>query len=92
MSGQSVEMKGTAATKEKIEQSLAEVSSRAGMELRLKNVSGGVVTLEYHTTVKTCAIKTGASGSCTAEKEMILELLQDQLKEKLPEITKIVIE
>jgi hypothetical protein len=50
------------------------------------------VKVTYYKGPSTCPVKIGGAGPPRAEREMILEVLEEQPKEKIPEIKWIIVE
>ena len=73
---------------EKIEQALAEIKPILGTgDIVLKDFRDGVVTIQFLKQISACDIK--SRGKITPE--FVLELIEGQLKEEVPEIKEVVV-
>ena len=74
--------------REKIEQVLAEAKPTLGTgDVILKDIKDGVVTIQFLKQVSACDIKSRGK----MDSEFVQELLEDQIKEAVPEIKEVVV-
>jgi hypothetical protein len=75
---------------EKIESILAGVRpSLGGADIRLRDISEGIVTLEYHKALLNpyaCHV-----GKTKATKEIVIEAVQDEIKTVVPDFKKVIV-
>ena len=74
--------------REKVEEAMARIRPMLGSaDIQLIDVNEGVVTVQHFKQLSACDIK--ARGQIT--KEMILEMLEEELKKDLPEIKEVIV-
>ncbi len=83
---------GARDVKEKVEEVLSKIGARAGVDLQLRSFHEGVATVKFFKHPISCPVKTGETGPLQAEREMILEVLEEQLKGEIPEVKRIIVE
>ena len=79
--------------KEKVEEILARLKpSLGGAEVLLEDADEGIVRLHYYKPCigNTCSLVVG-SGTVREMRRLVIETIEEQLKEKLPEIKEIII-
>ncbi len=76
--------------KEKVEKALAELkSSLGGADVHLASIREGVVTIQYHKPFSTSA--TCHADKAQMTKDLAFEVIEDKLKQDIPEVKKVII-
>ena len=74
--------------RERVEESLTRIRpTLGGADVRLVDVNGGIVTVEFLKQLSACAVK--ARGLMT--KDLTLEMLEEKLREEVPEVTRVIV-
>ena len=73
---------------ERVEQALLGKRAKLGSaDIKLIDINGGTVTLQYFKQLSACDIKT--RGVIT--KDLVLEMVEEELKKEVPEIKEVII-
>ena len=74
--------------REKVEEALARIRPRLGSaDIQLVDVNGGMVTVQHFRQLSACDVRT--RGPIT--KDLILEMLEEELKKEVPEIKGVIV-